>query len=524
MKLSASVFSISVLLAGFAFFSGTATAATPQVVVGDSATCFLADSGAVTCQGANGAGQLAQPNTVTSSTTPLPVTIGPVEQIEAGDEHFCALLPGGTVACWGSSSSGQAGNASFDPAYAPNPIAGITGAVALTSLDDDVCAQFADGSVKCWGNNSGQFGGAHLAVTKTAVPLDIPGFLGSRGAANGDDVLCAIFNNAVRCQGDNGDGEAGQPLATTYVSQPTEVAGTAGAIQVSAGENFTCALIGPAGTVKCWGDGSDGRLGIGATDQTSKASPVDVLGLSDIVKIKLGEEHACALRRDGAVFCWGESSLGQSGQAADFVTPPAQVAIGAAAADIEVGYDGACALLRGGGVSCWGSNDEGGFGAPTDNVLSPKLMAGVDLVTLPQAAQGAKLSLTGKSKLDRKRKNYSRSARLTVTPSAYVVLADACAGTARATTSYKYKAWKTKRVRGKKKRVRVTKTKKFSAKGTLTTVGNDCVANFTLKKLPVRYFAGKKRTVTATVAANAGLQAVSAKTSMKLPKVKKKRK
>lgn len=518
------LYSFSAALAALVIlFTGAADAATPQVAVGDSATCFLADNGTVSCQGNNDYGGIAQPATLLESSVPLPVAgLTGVEGIEAGDEFFCALLAGGSVACWGQNDGRQAGDGTTEDRFTPGVVPGIVGAVALTGLDDTMCAEFADGSVKCWGRNSGQMGQTHAAVTSTSIPLDIPGFAGSRGASNGDDQLCAIFGSAVRCQGENNYSQSGQPLSVDYVGTPTEVPGTASAVQVSAGEDFTCALIAPGGTVKCWGEGDDGRLGQGPADMLLKESPVELPGLSGIVKIKLGEEHACALRNDGAVLCWGRSSNGQAGQDASYVSPAQQVAIGVPAVDIDVGYDGACALLRGGGVSCWGDNDSGGLGAPTGPVTTPRMMADIDLVTQPHEVQSAGFTLLGKTRLDRKRKNFTRAARLTVTPSSFVLLSDACVGTATATTSYKYKATKIKRVRGKRKRVKVTRTKKLRARGTLTAVDNTCVADFKLK-LPVKYFAKKKKTITASVPANAGIQALSVKVSAKLPKVKKKK-
>lgn len=42
---------------------------------------------------------------------------------------------------------------------------------------------------------------------------------------------------------------------------------------------------------------------------------VEVEGVADATQIAVGEEHGCALRRDGTVVCWGESRCGEAGGA-----------------------------------------------------------------------------------------------------------------------------------------------------------------------------------------------------------------
>lgn len=519
MKRSLLLLSLSSVLT-LGLLAGTASAAVPQVAVADGATCFLADNGAVSCQGNNAAGQLAQPDTVTSSVTPLGVSGLPeVRDIDAGDEHFCAVSTAGGVICWGEGTSGQIGDGGSVLRRVPTTVPGVSGVIQISTLDDDVCALLAGGAVKCWGDNSGQFG-ASWASGDYPNPVDVPGFDGATRIADGDDVLCGLFpGGTVKCQGNNSEGQAGQPSAVTEVGAPLEVPGVSGAVDVAAGEDFTCALI-SGGTVKCWGDGADGRLGQGA-DVDDKFAPVDVQGLNGVVKLVLGEEHACALRSDGVVLCWGESSNGQSGQAADFVgTPTPPTGLGPAV-DLFVGYDAACAILSGGSVACWGDNQFGGLGEPLGDVVSVRTMLGIDLVTLPQQATSAALTFAGKAKVDRKKRNYTRSAVLTITPSKYSIVSEVCSEPAIASTKYRYTV-----VRKRKgKRVKVRRTKTIRAKANLTAVGSNCVAKFSLKRLPVKYLNKKRITVTATVAATTTLSAVNVSAKTKLPKVKiKKRK
>ena len=51
---------------------------------------------------------------------------------------------------------------------------------------------------------------------------------------------------------------------------------------VSAGDEHTCALLGCPGQVMCWGDNSQGQLGIGSTTVVGYLSPTTtVVGLGE---------------------------------------------------------------------------------------------------------------------------------------------------------------------------------------------------------------------------------------------------
>lgn len=66
-------------------------------------------------------------------------------------------------------------------------------------------------------------------------------------------------------------------------------------------------------TVRCWGRGSDGQLGIGSL--TSTDVPVAVPDLISTSSVTLGQFHGCALSTIGEVRCWGRAAFGQGGSA-----------------------------------------------------------------------------------------------------------------------------------------------------------------------------------------------------------------
>ena len=86
------------------------------------------------------------------------------------------------------------------------------------------------------------------------------------------------------------------------------IGSTPGQIQrsvLATGFSSSCALS-PDGTVRCWGNNSQGQLGDGT--QTTRLTPVAVSGLTNIVAVTAGDFHGCALRNDGTVRCWGLNS------------------------------------------------------------------------------------------------------------------------------------------------------------------------------------------------------------------------
>ncbi|KAJ1479776.1 regulator of chromosome condensation 1/beta-lactamase-inhibitor protein II [Baffinella frigidus] len=269
--------------------------------------------------------------------------------VSAGTGHTCALLDDATVKCWGYNKYGQLGlgdityrgdNANeMGTNLASVDLGAGRTAVAVSAGSYHTCALLDDATVKCWGYN----GYGNLGL--------------------GDK-----FN-----RGDDVD-EMGTNLASVDLG-----AGRT-AVAISAGLFHSCALLDDA-TVKCWGQNSDGRLGLGDTDHrgddademgTNLAS-VD-LGAGRTAKaVSAGIYHTCALLDDATLKCWGRNARGQLGlgdissrgdDADEMGTNLASVDLGTGrtAKAVSAGYDFTCALLDDATVKCWGFNVDGQLG------------------------------------------------------------------------------------------------------------------------------------------------------------------
>jgi alpha-tubulin suppressor-like RCC1 family protein len=132
-------------------------------------------------------------------------------------------------------------------------------------------------------------------------------------------------------------------------------------LQAVSGAEHTCELLTDGG-VRCFGNGSLGRLGYGNEDDVDAAS-AELLALGEpSMQLAAGDAHTCALLESGAVRCWGAGEgnrlgYGHDDNVGDDETPDSvkAIAFDLPATQIAAGATRSCALLTDGTVRCWGS-------------------------------------------------------------------------------------------------------------------------------------------------------------------------
>jgi alpha-tubulin suppressor-like RCC1 family protein len=199
--------------------------------------------------------------------------------------------------------------------------------------------------------------------------------------AIGDTFACARCDSGrVECWGDGtygqlADGESGElerEVASRHDFEPSLTVRSherreprlaiEGAIDVAAGLRHACAVRAD-GTVACWGRGESGELGNGR--MLSRSLPVEVVGLADAIDVEACAT-TCAIVRGGRVRCWGWNATGGVGDGTDENrSAPVDVVGVEDASAIAIGGNFACALRSGGRVSCWGGNHDGQLGDPS---------------------------------------------------------------------------------------------------------------------------------------------------------------
>ena len=138
----------------------------------------------------------------------------------------------------------------------------------------------------------------------------------------GGDFACGLTSAGVAyCWGNNQSGQLGNGGSTPSLV-PGAVTATSGhalyqltLTQIDAGNGYACALA-STGAGYCWGLGTSGQLGNGASTTSSTAAAVTVSGVLsgvDLVQIATGGTTTCALGTTGAAYCWAPAVAASSG-------------------------------------------------------------------------------------------------------------------------------------------------------------------------------------------------------------------
>jgi alpha-tubulin suppressor-like RCC1 family protein len=145
-------------------------------------------------------------------------------------------------------------------------------------------------------------------------------------------------------------------------------------VGVTAGDGHACSVRSD-GSVRCWGNNAFGQLGVPPT--TTPSGPVTVVGLPTLAtKVVAGLAHTCARLTDGTVACWGSNQAGQLGQQLTITGSSTPMIVRGPAGtsgplsgviDIAAGTVHTCALVVNQGVFCWGDNTFGQLGTQPTN-------------------------------------------------------------------------------------------------------------------------------------------------------------
>jgi uncharacterized repeat protein (TIGR01451 family) len=175
---------------------------------------------------------------------------------------------------------------------------------------------------------------------------------------------------------------------------PVQVAGLSGIVGIAAGGNHALA-VDRDGTVWTWGLNYYGELGDGTTDW--RQAPVRVSGLSGIVSIAAGGEHSLAVSDDGTVWAWGRNERGQlgDGTTADRSVPVRVTGLSGITA-VAAGDAHNLAMDADGTLHAWGDNRfrQLGDGGVAQQLI-PSPVTGLDGVVAAAGGGAHSLALKG---------------------------------------------------------------------------------------------------------------------------------
>ena len=250
--------------------------------------------------------------------------------IVAGFNHTCAVRASGAVSCWGANGSGELGAGTRDITEGhnvPSDVVGLTDITGVAAGGNHTCALRANGTVRCWGENSrGQVGDGTVRP-EPALARHGPGTRRRRRLALGDEFSCARrADGDVRCWGRGDCGQLGDLGTTDQPTQDSVIASRscglsgctftplADATDIATGRRHGCALQ-VDDRMRCWGDNTLGQLGDGDTlpqpdPQRLVYTMPTVVGSAGTIggrSIAAQLAQTCARRADGTAACWDSS-------------------------------------------------------------------------------------------------------------------------------------------------------------------------------------------------------------------------
>ena len=318
------------------------------------------DAQPVSCWGDNSLGQLGRGTSDQDvHLEPLAVGLDDAVELAVGAHHACAISSARAVHCWGLAEDGQLGVDPATLARCPVPdelrgsaglpdaddaacarepieVPALQGAVALALGDAHTCAALEDGRLLCTGSNgAGQLGSGDAASFE---PLEVlAGDVSVIGA--GAKHSCAVQGARTRCWGSDTLGQLGVGSVEHQTCDdepcllaPAPLPDLPAVRELRLGGSFSCALMSD-GKARCWGDDSSGQLGNSSFDEdtceTSTGESFDCLkrplqevyDLSDVLELRAGTRHACALLGTGEVRCWGSAEAAQTSTHQDATFP-----------------------------------------------------------------------------------------------------------------------------------------------------------------------------------------------------------
>lgn len=294
-----------------------------EIEAGNFFSLALKD-GTVYAWGLNSNGELGRPDISESSTVPVRVADGVMENtsvtaISAG-YNFSLALKEGTVYAWGKNDFGQLGDGTKENQNVPVRVEnGAMVNTGVTAIDAGANHSIAlkDGSVYTWGNNSnGQLGDGTNENRNTPVKVENGGMgntdVSVISAVEGGHTF-AIKNGTVYAWGKNAFGQLGDGTMKESLTPVKVVDGemkNTGVTAIDGGERHTIAL--KDGVVYAWGSNTYGQLDTFIDSIVPKGVADGAMGNTGVTTITAGQYSSFALK-NGKVYGWGDNRAGQLG-------------------------------------------------------------------------------------------------------------------------------------------------------------------------------------------------------------------
>jgi alpha-tubulin suppressor-like RCC1 family protein len=369
-----------------------ATAATDWATVsaGYEHTCAIKTDGTLWCWGSDWDGRLGNgadgdqdsPDQESTAATDW-------ASVSAGPGHTCAIKTDGTLWCWGGDWGGRLGNGADGNQDSPDQEStAATDWATVSAGTDHTCAIKTDGTVWCWGYDGHGRLGNGADGDQDSPDQESTAATDWATVSAGREHTCAIkTDGTLWCWGSDGDGRLGNGADGAQNSPDQESTAATDWATVSAGYSHTCAIK-TNGTLWCWGRDADGALGNGGLTGNQQSPSQESTAASNWASVVTGDNYTCALKTNGTIWCWGDDDQGQLGNGAESgaqISPMQELTQANDWAAVSALVNHTCAVKTNGALWCWGHGRDGKLGngatLPIQNIecMNPPGLAGTML-------------------------------------------------------------------------------------------------------------------------------------------------
>lgn len=185
----------------------------------------------------------------------------------------------------------------------------------------------------------------------------------------------------------------GKMMGSAVASEKLQGVPISNVASIATGAYHACALKGD-GSIWCWGSNGSGQLG--SPSGESSLIPLQVSGITDAIAVTAGGSQSCALLADHTVKCWGSNTVGQLGNGSVTQDPspiPSAVKNLWDVVELATGQSHSCARLKNKTVKCWGSNSHGQLGTGNTSFSpAPQIAFVLDGVSIQKLSLGDNIS------------------------------------------------------------------------------------------------------------------------------------
>lgn len=235
----------------------------------------------------------------------------------------------------------------------------------LTAASSSTCVVNSDNALVCWGTEArGELGDGNTETDTVLTPTESDGDEWQFISKSYGDTTCGIkTDGSAWCWGRGTSGQLGNGASSNSAS-PVEVSGSYTWEFVTSGSNHNCGIQ-DDGTGWCWGAANNGALGTGATSGTYN-TPQAISGGGTWKKLAAGSAHTCGIKEDdGQIYCWGVQNSGRLGNgntASGNEYTPVLITESGPWIDVTASGQLSCGVKTNGTGWCWGKGQSGSLG------------------------------------------------------------------------------------------------------------------------------------------------------------------